>query len=102
MFASASGRIGPASALHASTRPSPRPVPEGELTGGGVVSAWAPSTCPPPSILSFPHKGGRDFTSPCQRRERGNRWDGRCCRVKIRSAQDMFWYIMVYNGKQAY
>jgi hypothetical protein len=44
------------------------PLPE--LTGGGSVLAWAHGTCPPP-ILSFPHKGGRDFTSPCQRRGRG-------------------------------
>jgi len=32
-------------------------------------------------------------------RGRGNGQDGLRCRVKIGAAEDMLWYIVVYNGQ---
>ena len=42
---------------------SPRLLPEGELTGGGIVPYRSYSIAPPP-ILPFPHQGGRDLYLP--------------------------------------
>jgi hypothetical protein len=59
VFTSVYGRIGPTSALPDSICPSPRPLPERELTGGGIVPHRSSSIAPPPHP-SLPPQGGKE------------------------------------------